>query len=100
MTRRPRNWKTFASAAAVIWPWRSIPKELRSIAPGAYQNTKQHMRQDARKQISQQMLHPTDMPHIVPSSCDIRRAYNAWLEKRGFPKETFKLSINCRRKAK
>lgn len=58
------------------------------------------MRQDAKKQILQQMLHPTDMPHIVPSSCDIRRAYNAWLEKRGFPKETFKLSINCRRKSK
>jgi hypothetical protein len=50
------------------------------------------MRRDAKRSIDHQMLEPSNsLPAELPGMSDIRRAYNAWLDKRGFAREKFQM---------
>lgn len=57
------------------------------------------MRQEAKRTLHEQNLQPAhSAPPEIISMPDVRKAYNEWLDRRGFPRETFKLGMINRRK--
>ena len=79
----------------------SIRKAPVCIAPAVQTKKPKQMRQDAKRSIHVQQLHPTDTPTgDIPNMDSVRKAYNAWLDRRGFQREKFRMHMINRRAAK